>query len=281
MKRLLLTCVAAVALSSPAMAGPFIIDGTDADDHGFAIAGANQDGWLYIQKALQNISSSSELTQTQRNVAILGASGAALDAAVSAINAIGNGWTYTSYVGGAGVNNFFTNTAGSSVLYIASDGVSGGTNNAISTALTANATNINNFLGAGGGLFSMGQSYGWLSALVPGLAVSSLTTGDGQTINLTPAGNAAFPGLTNAQLSTGPYHYTFTNTGALPILGIEGSARSQGLAVILGSSGGSITNPNPPGGVPEPATWAMLILGFGAVGATMRRRRQVVRFAFA
>ena len=26
-------------------------------------------------------------------------------------------------------------------------------------------------------------------------------------------------------------------------------------------------------GVPEPATWAMMILGFGAVGATLRRRR--------
>jgi hypothetical protein len=28
------------------------------------------------------------------------------------------------------------------------------------------------------------------------------------------------------------------------------------------------------GGVPEPATWAMMILGFGLVGATARRRRQ-------
>lgn len=27
------------------------------------------------------------------------------------------------------------------------------------------------------------------------------------------------------------------------------------------------------GGVPEPATWAMMIMGFGAIGATIRRRR--------
>ena len=29
----------------------------------------------------------------------------------------------------------------------------------------------------------------------------------------------------------------------------------------------------PPGGVPEPATWAMMIAGFGLAGATLRRRR--------
>ncbi len=37
-----------------------------------------------------------------------------------------------------------------------------------------------------------------------------------------------------------------------------------------------ITDPNPPvGGVPEPATWAMLIAGFGMVGAAVRRRKAV------
>uniref|UniRef100_UPI0025D589F4 PEPxxWA-CTERM sorting domain-containing protein n=1 Tax=uncultured Phenylobacterium sp. TaxID=349273 RepID=UPI0025D589F4 len=30
-----------------------------------------------------------------------------------------------------------------------------------------------------------------------------------------------------------------------------------------------------PGGVPEPATWAMLIIGFGGIGATLRRRRNL------
>lgn len=33
--------------------------------------------------------------------------------------------------------------------------------------------------------------------------------------------------------------------------------------------------------VPEPSTWALMILGFGAVGYSLRRRRATVRVAFA
>jgi hypothetical protein len=36
-------------------------------------------------------------------------------------------------------------------------------------------------------------------------------------------------------------------------------------------------NPNP--GVPEPASWAMMIAGLGVVGASMRRRKSAVSFA--
>lgn len=35
------------------------------------------------------------------------------------------------------------------------------------------------------------------------------------------------------------------------------------------------------GAVPEPAAWAMMIAGFGMIGAAMRRRRTAVRVAFA
>ncbi len=36
-----------------------------------------------------------------------------------------------------------------------------------------------------------------------------------------------------------------------------------------------------PGAVPEPATWAMMIFGFGAVGSTMRYRRRKTTVSFA
>lgn len=41
--------------------------------------------------------------------------------------------------------------------------------------------------------------------------------------------------------------------------------------------GGSITLTAVAAAVPEPATWALFILGFGAVGATLRRRSGAVR----
>ena len=35
----------------------------------------------------------------------------------------------------------------------------------------------------------------------------------------------------------------------------------------------------PPGGVPEPASWAMMLVGFGAIGSVLRRPRTATRFA--
>lgn len=43
------------------------------------------------------------------------------------------------------------------------------------------------------------------------------------------------------------------------------------------SDGGSVFVP-PSGGVPEPATWAMMIIGLGGVGAAVRRRRDQTGF---
>jgi hypothetical protein len=46
-----------------------------------------------------------------------------------------------------------------------------------------------------------------------------------------------------------------------------------GVALNIQLQGGETTS----GGVPEPATWAMMILGFSAVGLTARRRRHLLR----
>lgn len=42
---------------------------------------------------------------------------------------------------------------------------------------------------------------------------------------------------------------------------------------IVIDAGGSVSTNGPGGGVPEPATWAMMLMGFGLLVATTRRRR--------
>nr|WP_310522893.1 PEPxxWA-CTERM sorting domain-containing protein [Polymorphobacter sp.] len=63
--------------------------------------------------------------------------------------------------------------------------------------------------------------------------------------------------------------YTVAFTGTAQSLVLAGRA-SYFDNVTFGASGPSV------GGVPEPASWAMLIAGFGLTGAAMRRRRMAV-----
>ena len=65
--------------------------------------------------------------------------------------------------------------------------------------------------------------------------------------------------------------------GTIPIIGFQyafGSGSFTSYPIQ-----GSVTALN--GAVPEPATWALIILGFGAVGATLRRRSGAVRVSRA
>lgn len=50
-----------------------------------------------------------------------------------------------------------------------------------------------------------------------------------------------------------------------------GDSSLDSAVFIQGGTIGSI--PTPVGGVPEPGTWAMMLLGFGAIGSSMRRRK--------
>ncbi len=52
-----------------------------------------------------------------------------------------------------------------------------------------------------------------------------------------------------------------------------------GLSFGNGSFGGQITFTPMAAAVPEPATWALMLTGFGIVGGAMRRRKQSVRTA--
>ncbi len=270
MKKLLQrTALAAAALFVVgAHAGPFILAGTDADDHGDATATANLDGWLFMQRALENLAAG--VTNGNKTVYTLGSESTALDAANSAFGkstlAGGGGWTIFNLTTAAQITDFFASgaTAGIIMLDSGDNNVAGGLDFDELAVLTANAGAINNFVGNGGGLFSQSNGYSWLSGLLPLLTVTpSFATG----LTLTAAGSAAFPGLTDSDLSSGPYHSSFSNLGGIPVL----ATGAGGLNVIIGASGGSITNPV--AAIPEPSTYALMLAGLGMVGFLARRRK--------
>lgn len=62
----------------------------------------------------------------------------------------------------------------------------------------------------------------------------------------------------------------FSNYG-----GVQGSSTIDNLHATI-STGSSLPGGPPVPGVPEPATWGMMLLGFGLVGASVRVRRQQV-----
>jgi hypothetical protein len=78
----------------------------------------------------------------------------------------------------------------------------------------------------------------------------------------------------------GTYRIHTTNTGNTIVLTQD---RDAGLAPTPRGLGLGSFSATTTASVPEPATWAMMFLGFGAIGWAMRRQRQrqlKVRFAF-
>lgn len=70
------------------------------------------------------------------------------------------------------------------------------------------------------------------------------------------------------------------NSPGSAVIANPGGGYNQGNPIFLGRSAGyRIDGDVTPAAVPEPATWAMMIMGFGLVGGAMRRRTTRVRFA--
>lgn len=100
------------------------------------------------------------------------------------------------------------------------------------------------------------------------------------SITLTLLGAGGPVTLTGSQITgnaaTGDQHSDLTN-GRLTIYGTAGEAFT---GLVLSSSGNSfeIDNLAVSGAVPEMSSWALFLVGFGGIGAAIRRRRTMVAF---
>lgn len=181
-------------------------------------------------------------------------------------------------------------------------------------ALTASdITQYTGYLAGGGGMFVMGENSGFMSRNNSVLSLIS-AAGGGDLSFVTPSASqtvlSPFTGP-NAVTSVGyaaPGGVSSAGTGDW--ISVDGSGRGTGVAWGVGdlanASAGALTtifdvnfmmldagqdsqnltrnligfigeqvDPTPTPGIPEPATWAMMIAGFGMIGVTLRRRRLV------
>lgn len=248
-----------VALHGQAVAGPVIIGGDDLDLHGSYNGTVNVNGWLYVQKAISRMTEQGCITRPG-NDGCIAALGCALStttccdagAAIHYAGEVALGACVTYYEGATAINGFFTALASGSVnpaiLYIPScshNGV-GGVTVAEGEALTAHAADIKAFVNSGGGLMAhvdeAPETNGWLTTVLPGI-VAHPNTCQITGAALTSAGVAAFPALSNADISSGPCHNTFTgNLNSLAVLATDGQNRN----LILGGDCSTAIDENLP-----------------------------------
>jgi hypothetical protein len=299
-----LVSIALLGLAGVASAGPIIISGTDADDHGSVAGGVNQSGWLYMQSALDNVGG--QVTNGNKLAVCIGCNATqAQNAFASAFDLStlpGAGWTRVTLTAAADITNFMTNAGGGTkisqagIIYMptATANVTGGITAVQLAPVNANAAALNAYVAAGGGLFTqdqcpcyVGGGYGWLTTLLPGIVLHGDVDGtisNSGSLTRTAAGIAAFPGISDALLSGAtPWHDWFSGSfGGLSVL-VTGPAigPTGGIidgAVVLGGGAGTVIQCGQPGQpacpTPEPAT--LLLLGSGLLmlgGLAWSRRR--------
>jgi PEP-CTERM motif len=132
-----------------------------------------------------------------------------------------------------------------------------------------------------------GDDWAWASPCPPSGGFGNIMCGTGDTVDFSYQATQGWRLATAADLATGPTVADFGTAGNFACAAAwftrsydycdYGDAAA---GAVHNSPGGNVWYAETwvirDGGVPEPASWAMMIAGFGLVGATMRRRRTAV-----
>lgn len=125
------------------------------------------------------------------------------------------------------------------------------------------------------------DSYDWIITNASGTLqnISALLTlfdvGTGQSISYDPlnaTGNDNYLGIAGTAENSGRFNWFMTPnandtlTATLQVFGLADGNQTLTTTMVLGTGAA-------PRGVPEPSTWAMMLLGFGAIGFSLRRSR--------
>jgi hypothetical protein len=113
-----------------------------------------------------------------------------------------------------------------------------------------------------GEMYTVSFAYSRNAASAPNPATATVSAG-GSFLDVVAANDGSFGSANNFLWKTGSF--TFVGTGNTETISLA--------ATIPGNGGVFFDNVSVSGAVPEPATWALMIGGFGMAGATLRRRR--------
>lgn len=116
-----------------------------------------------------------------------------------------------------------------------------------------------------------------LQAFSPGAGFGAMDTASLASDGTSPITAIGPGGLGTLYANSGVS--TISDTRAFQLVGAQNSFTIQMLQSPGGRGGISFALALPESAVPEPASWMMMIAGFGLAGSVMRRRKAIVRFA--